>query len=129
MAGIAVSATQAARDALAPGIRRAPQRTVTPTAIANTASTTHRLAPAFRRAVPAVHAAPVVGAASARANSVAVAKRSSGSRPSAFATAASIAGGTVSRSTATEGAGSLNRFAMTDWGVFPLNGGAPASIS
>jgi hypothetical protein len=44
-------------------------------------------------------------------------------------TAASTAGGICPRNFAREGGGPMNRFAITDWGVSPVKGGSPASIS
>src|SRR5262245_19596876 len=138
MAGIAVSVAHALLDAGAAawspnflsGVPRSANAIAAPmptTTIAARAIQTARRSPSCGSRT--TEAAPVLGAAIALANSVAVAKRSRGSRPNALATAASTGAGTVFRSVETRGGGSTNRLAITDWGVVPVNGAAPANIS
>ena len=66
---------------------------------------------------------------SARAKSPALVKRSAGVFDSAFATAASISGGTVVRSTRRCVGDSVISFAIIDCALAPVTGGSPASIS
>jgi hypothetical protein len=67
--------------------------------------------------------------ASARANSPALVNRSAGVLASARATAASISGGTVLRSTRRCVGVSVISFAIIDCALAPVTGGSPASIS
>jgi hypothetical protein len=76
---------------------------------------------------------PGVGASAAavkaRAKSAAVANRSAGNFARLRLTAASTAGGTVSRSVVSGVARSLKSRATMAWTVAPVNGGSPDSIS
>lgn len=64
-----------------------------------------------------------------RTSSPALPGRCSGSFASAAITAASTAGGTSGRIVRIGGAGALTCRAITAWGVAPVNGSSPASIS
>ncbi len=66
--------------------------------------------------------------ANAVPNSAALPNRSAGVRASARASTCSSAGGT-SRTAPRCGTGSVKRLAITAWGVGPVKGGSPASIS
>ena len=69
------------------------------------------------------------GASSASANCVTVANRSAGTFSSARKIACSTDAGTLRRTVRSGGTGSLKWRARIAWGVDPVNGGLPASIS
>ena len=85
--------------------------------------------PGSRPRPPGVGPAFVAPASSAWPKSAAVGNRSPGVGASAFRMAASTAGGTGPRAGLSAGRSAMMCLASTVWGVVPVNGGIPDSIS